>query len=242
MLQAISALLTALRYLLVGFGKPVLYLVLLCIYCSLGAVQLLSSPIRYILSWDKAVGRLYGKAIKRTRRILEHRGTRLAIGGGLFSCTAFLSMSTSLPVLGDFTEAEPADMTLSTAAIELTTTQSVRAPLKATILNQGFHKGHPGLDLKGAKGDPVYPIMKGVVVFTEMGKFAYGNHVVVDHGGGMQTLYAHLSKIMAKPGDEVTTESVVGQVGSTGNSTGNHLHLEVIDQGRRINPLTVIGR
>lgn len=242
MTTALQALFTALQGSLQILGKPGLLSLVLCLKAGIGLVQIFREIGTRLGVWNEVIDKRYRTFIRSLRRLLEHHFTRLAIGGGLFTCTLLYGAISPLPVLSDFSAPEAQDLTLSAQAIELTTIQSVQAPLKTTVLNQGFTKFHPGLDLKGQRGDAVKPVMKGTVVFTAQLLYAYGNHVVVDHGGGMQSLYAHLSKIMVKPGDPVTVDSVLGEVGSTGNSTGNHLHLEIIDQGRRINPLTVISR
>jgi murein DD-endopeptidase MepM/ murein hydrolase activator NlpD len=97
-------------------------------------------------------------------------------------------------------------------------------------------KFHAGVDIGAPLGTPVHPGGKGKVIATGvMG--GYGNAVVVDHGGGRTTLYGHLSKITCSAGDEVDTSDVIGKVGSTGNSTGNHLHFEVRINGTAVDPL-----
>ncbi|MGI5854030.1 MAG: M23 family metallopeptidase [Bacillota bacterium] len=68
----------------------------------------------------------------------------------------------------------------------------------------------------------------------------YGLSIVVDHGGGLKTRYAHLSKIYVKVGQKVKTGEKIGAVGSTGNSTGPHLHFEVIKNGKTVNPLNYL--
>lgn len=101
----------------------------------------------------------------------------------------------------------------------------------------GSHKGH---DIAAPYGSPVYSIKSGVVV-TSTYRRDYGNIIVVDHGGGIQSLYAHNSKLLVSIGDTVSTGQIIAQIGSTGNSTGNHLHLEVIVNGRRVNPAIYVG-
>ena len=76
----------------------------------------------------------------------------------------------------------------------------------------------------------------GKVVSVSYGDI-YGNHVIVDHGGGWQTVYAHLQGIYVKPGWEITRKSRIGTCGSTGNSTGSHLHWEIRKDGKTVDPL-----
>ena len=69
----------------------------------------------------------------------------------------------------------------------------------------------------------------------------YGQYVRVDHGGGYVTIYAHLSSIKSRAGDQVSSGTVLGGCGSTGSSTGNHLHFEIIINGVKVNPLPFVG-
>ncbi|MBO5768257.1 MAG: M23 family metallopeptidase, partial [Clostridia bacterium] len=102
---------------------------------------------------------------------------------------------------------------------------------------------HNGLDIvadgRGCKGDPVYAAADGVVVRADW-YGGYGNCVIIDHGDGIQTLYAHFSKITVKEGDVVKVGDEVGKIGSTGNSTGPHLHFEVHVDGEIVNPLIFV--
>ncbi len=116
------------------------------------------------------------------------------------------------------------------------TKQSIRLPVDSFIISQGYNFFHPGIDLATIKGTPVYPIMEGSVVLINYGRFGYGNHVLIDHGNGRQSLYAHLAKIEVKEGEKVTFDSILGLIGSTGKSTGPHLHLQIFDNGNWINP------
>jgi murein DD-endopeptidase MepM/ murein hydrolase activator NlpD len=95
---------------------------------------------------------------------------------------------------------------------------------------------HPGIDFKGAKGDPVHVTADGKVVFTGP-KGGYGNCIIVQHKNDFQTLYGHLSHIDVEDGQSVSTGDVIGKVGSTGRSTGAHLHYEVRKNGKPINPI-----
>jgi murein DD-endopeptidase MepM/ murein hydrolase activator NlpD len=95
---------------------------------------------------------------------------------------------------------------------------------------------HPGIDFKGAKGDPVHVTADGKVVFTGR-KGGYGNCIIVQHKNDFQTLYGHLSHINVEEGQSVSTGDVIGKVGSTGRSTGTHLHYEVRKNGKPINPV-----
>ena len=95
---------------------------------------------------------------------------------------------------------------------------------------------HPGIDFRGAKGDPVHVTADGRVAFTGW-KGGYGNCIIVQHKNDFQTLYGHLSHIDVRDGQEVKTGDIIGKVGSTGRSTGTHLHYEVRKNGRPVNPV-----
>jgi murein DD-endopeptidase MepM/ murein hydrolase activator NlpD len=94
---------------------------------------------------------------------------------------------------------------------------------------------HPGQDFRGAYRTPVHVTASGVVAFTGQ-RTGYGNTVEVDHGHGLRTRYAHLAAIMVRPGQVVTVGQQIGAMGSTGRSTGVHLHYEVWQDGRLQDP------
>lgn len=125
--------------------------------------------------------------------------------------------------------------------ISLKTEESVVEPVENYRVSQGYGWLHSGVDMAAKKGEEIKPVMAGVVVKTEKDRWGYGQHVIVEHKNGFQTLYAHLSKIEVKVGDEVATDSVLGEVGSTGRSTGPHLHLEIRQNGRLVNPAQILG-
>jgi murein DD-endopeptidase MepM/ murein hydrolase activator NlpD len=98
---------------------------------------------------------------------------------------------------------------------------------------------HAGLDIAGDKGQPVYATAAGVV--TQAGySGAYGNLIVVDHGFGLETRYGHLSGFNVQKGSHVKRGEMIGRLGSTGRTTGNHLHYEVMANGRLLNPLQLL--
>ena len=94
---------------------------------------------------------------------------------------------------------------------------------------------HTGLDIAAPGGTPIKAAASGTVVFSGR-KGIFGKMLVISHGNGVQTYYAHCSKLLANVGDKVSQGEVIANVGSTGNSTGNHLHLEVRVNGQSYNP------
>lgn len=99
----------------------------------------------------------------------------------------------------------------------------------------GKPHSHTGIDIAAAGGTPIYAA-KGGQVITSAYHWSYGNYVVLDHGGGNTTLYAHMSRRAVSEGQMVTQGQTIGYVGNTGNSKGNHLHLEVRVGGQRTDP------
>jgi murein DD-endopeptidase MepM/ murein hydrolase activator NlpD len=104
----------------------------------------------------------------------------------------------------------------------------------------GDLRRHKGLDIAAAKGSPIHPVRPGRVVLAGE-QDGYGRAVVVDHGDGMQTLYAHCSELKVRQGDMVDPNTIIATVGSTGRSTGPHLHFEVREGGRQVDPLEAFG-
>jgi murein DD-endopeptidase MepM/ murein hydrolase activator NlpD len=104
----------------------------------------------------------------------------------------------------------------------------------------GGRRHHPGIDIGGATGDPVVAAAAGTVVLAGMapaGFAGYGNVVMVDHGQGVATLYAHLSRVDVAMGQAVTQGQLLGAIGATGEATGPHLHFEVRDGGHPVDPV-----
>jgi murein DD-endopeptidase MepM/ murein hydrolase activator NlpD len=95
---------------------------------------------------------------------------------------------------------------------------------------------HSGIDIDGETGDPVYAADNGVVVYSGWNNWGYGNVVVINHGNGWQTLYAHLNAYNVSCGQSVWQGSVIGAIGITGNSSGSHLHYEMMYNGTKVNP------
>jgi murein DD-endopeptidase MepM/ murein hydrolase activator NlpD len=100
----------------------------------------------------------------------------------------------------------------------------------------GITEFHKALDIPANAGSNIYAANGGSVV-TATYHYSYGNYVVIDHGGGKATLYAHCSKLLVKVGDNVNQGDVIAKVGTTGYSSGNHLHFEVRINGTAVNPL-----
>lgn len=112
--------------------------------------------------------------------------------------------------------------------------------INRTISGNDYWSGHLALDIGAAMGEPLYAADSGVVVFSGWSTGGYGYAVAIDHGNGYQTLYAHMSKVNVSCGQSVNQGQTIGLAGSTGNSTGAHLHFEIRYQGGFINPWYVL--
>jgi murein DD-endopeptidase MepM/ murein hydrolase activator NlpD len=104
-------------------------------------------------------------------------------------------------------------------------------------VTQAYKPLHRALDIARAKGTPVKAADSGTVVFAGWSNTGYGYNIVIDHGNGFQTRYAHLSRILVQRGQAVAKGAQIGNMGSTGRSTGPHLHFEVMKGGVPVNPV-----
>jgi len=116
-------------------------------------------------------------------------------------------------------------------------------PTTATYLSgTPFTSYHPGIDIAGSTGNAIYASASGVVVYAGWNNYGYGLMVVIDHGDGWQTLYAHMNDVDVTCGQAVFQGNVIGGVGSTGNSTGPHLHFEMQhDIFGKVNPFDFVS-
>lgn len=111
---------------------------------------------------------------------------------------------------------------------------NIVAPLQEGLISSKFgyrecngeEKMHYGLDIAANEGDPIYPVLSGTVK-TAGEDLDYGKYIILDHGNDINTLYAHCSSLSVVKGDKVSVGTPIAYVGSTGNSTGNHLHIEL---------------
>lgn len=114
-------------------------------------------------------------------------------------------------------------------------------PTSSKHINQYFGLRHTGVDIHGKIGYPNYAARAGKVIKSQCGwNGGYGCYIILDHGGGVTTLYGHNSKLLVSVGETVEQGQTIGLLGSTGRSTGPHLHFEVRINGRRVNPLQYI--
>ena len=102
---------------------------------------------------------------------------------------------------------------------------------------------HEGIDIPAPRGTPIRAAANGLIIASSSnlrGYSGYGRVIIIEHGGGIRTLYAHNNRNRVRSGRCIRSGEVIGEVGSTGNATGNHLHFEVIRNGRPVNPLNYL--
>ena len=102
---------------------------------------------------------------------------------------------------------------------------------------RNIRKMHEGIDFTAPRGTEIHVTGNGVVEEIKLSRRGYGNQIIINHGFGYKSRYAHLSKILVKEGQKVTRGEVIGLVGNTGKSVGPHLHYEVLKNNRPINPI-----
>jgi murein DD-endopeptidase MepM/ murein hydrolase activator NlpD len=111
----------------------------------------------------------------------------------------------------------------------------------AGVLSSGFGRRdgrlHAGIDLSGERGTPIVAADDGVVRFSGRWPNGYGNAVMLDHGDGLMTLYAHNERNMVRQGERVRRGQIVALMGDTGRASGTHVHFEIHQQGRLVDPL-----
>ncbi len=191
--------------------------------------------IKYLLTPHYGSNRIS----RLVRRKIEHRPLIELIGIPLMSLTFFTAVIVPQTEAG-FASTELYFDTQTTHVEAVVTPSRFRWPLATFGVSQYFTYGHPGLDLTDPAGTPIYPVMEGKVILAASLFNGYGRHVIVEHDNQMTSVYAHLTKIDVKEGEEVTKSTELGTVGATGWATGNHLHLEILQNGVPVNPMEVL--
>ncbi len=135
---------------------------------------------------------------------------------------------------------QTADVVKPADAVETGITTKLLWPTSAKIITQYYSWRHTGLDISGSLPRPLYAAEDGIVTISGWNSGGYGYQVMIEHPNGMKTRYAHASKLFVNVGDEVKRGEVIAMMGSTGRSTGPHIHFEVYVNGSRVNPLLYI--
>lgn len=139
---------------------------------------------------------------------------------------------------------------LNPATGEVTTTISLamvwpttgRVSLEFGVPHLPYELLHTGIDIANNKGTDVTPFMEGTVTYAAETKTGYGKHVIIDHGNNVSSLYGHLDKILVYKGQKVTINQVIGKMGSTGWSTGPHVHFQINVYGIPVNPRSFLDK
>jgi LysM repeat protein len=109
------------------------------------------------------------------------------------------------------------------------------------VITQGFYWYHPGVDIANNAMPSILAADSGRIIAEGWDNTGYGNRIIIDHGNGLQTLYAHMSAFYVTMGQTVNRGDAIGRMGSTGHSTGPHLHFEIHSNGGRLNPLSYLN-
>lgn len=161
-----------------------------------------------------------------------HAGNQLLIPGVVAPKASSGSSSTYSPT-GNTTAVAAFNPTASSGQFAWPTSTHTR------YISQGYKNYHKALDLNRLNGWAIYASASGIVRTTSL-RYGYGNHIDINHGNGWTTRYAHLSEFKVKSGDYVQQGQLIGIMGSTGRSTGPHLHFEIRYNGAPLNPLSYL--
>lgn len=176
-------------------------------------------------------GNKSGQKYKYSHAVAKDYGNFLYANGGNFFYATLVQQFLSTGGTGDGELKFPVDDT------------TITSPYGNRIHPiSGMKKLHGGIDFAPVGGGtpPIYAALEGTVVTASFDS-GWGNHIKIDHGNGLQTLYAHLSSMHLKVGSKVKTGQQIGTMGTTGSSTGVHLHFEVYVNGKRTNPVSYLG-
>lgn len=185
----------------------------------------------------------YRILIKRIRKTVENQQFRPIFSGVLVVTIVLVAVFPNATAVFGQMQGSPGDLiktdVIATGDIIMTTKQTSQFPVVGR-LSQRFSYYHPGIDIEQPFNSPIHPFLSGAVFEAGSHGGGYGNYILIDHQNGYFSLYAHLNSILVKKNDPVTQETVIGTVGLTGRTTGSHLHLEIYENGRAINPLTIL--
>ncbi|MFC1711141.1 M23 family metallopeptidase [Patescibacteria group bacterium] len=170
------------------------------------------------------------------RHVFEYKNIKTALGLFLAVNTIFLSFFSS-PIIAFTNQDETAVLTAPSQEIHTETNFNI--PILGEV-SQNFHWYHPGIDIMQDLGQPIYPIDNGIVKEVEFTKWGYGHKVIIEHENGFQSLYAHLGEIKVTAGQQVTKDTIIATLGLTGWTTGPHLHLEIWQYEKPIDPISIL--
>lgn len=174
--------------------------------------------------------------------IFDKKSISRLFGVQITGLAAALSFVTYQPHAFDYNLAQNIQSENLTPIV-MTTKSQYHFPLQTTLgMSQGFGMIHPGVDLRAPKGTEIVSIDNGVVIEVEEMLVGYGHFVRIAHTGITSSLYAHLDKVSVVPGQKVRSGEKIGTVGLTGWTTGPHLHFEVYQGDKAVNPMNFISQ
>lgn len=194
------------------------------------------------------------RLLPTARSFLIHSGQAAALAGVAVLAMAAAPMSAPEPVAATSALAVPEAPPLTAVAEEagpITRLIAFAEPVKGYDVNSPFGprqmpgqgvRNHAGVDIAAPHGTSVFVTAEGLVLRTGYDAAGYGRFVEIRHPNGMSTLYGHLSRLDVASGDRLEGGQRIGLIGSTGRSTGPHLHFEVRRGDRQVNPVKVMGR
>ncbi len=173
--------------------------------------------------------------------IFEHKKARKVLP---IYFTIVIGISAYMPFILSSRQVSAAELVPTPAYTQpvIQTLQGTRYPVEKIVITQKYGFFHPGLDLDGVTGDSIYPMMAGNVEIVEKSKIGFGLSIVINHGNGFSSRYAHLSKTEVSEGQAVDINTEIGKMGATGHASGDHLHFEVYEYGKTINPMSVLPK
>ena len=173
----------------------------------------------------------YGVTVEDLLDVNDLASQELEVGKALFIPGAKLDNNTLHSALGD--------LFICPLTRKYTISSKFGSRVAPADIKTGRITQHTGIDMAVPQGTPIRSSMAGKIVYAGYSP-VYGNYVIIDHGNGYQTLYAHMYKILVSINQSVSQGTQIGLVGSTGYSTGPHLHFSVYKNGKLIDPLTVL--
>lgn len=170
--------------------------------------------------------------------IWKNSTVRRVLGAPILGLATVLSVVTYPTHAFSYPDSSP----VASTELVLTTTEQYSFPVATlTGVSQNYHVLHPGVDLRAPKGTAVLAMGGGVVIEVKGMIVGYGHFVRIAHEGTLSTLYAHLDKVKVAVGQKIAKGEEIGTVGLTGWTTGPHLHFEVYEGVRTVNPTKYIG-
>ena len=174
------------------------------------------------------------------RLFLEKQQARNFFGSQLIAMSLVFSV-VALPIHAfDYANSKPQYVDGTIFSPVTTETTYISPVVRPIGISQGYGRFHPGVDIRAPRGSEVVAISDGIVINASYTVSGYGKHVRILHDGNVISLYAHMDSLMVKAGDKVTKGQQVGTIGMTGWTTGPHLHFEVTQEVKYVDPMSVI--